>query len=112
PAAGGARVLLVGHAGERRFFDRRGVYDDPGTGEGYADNGERFLFFGRAALEGLRRLGGRLDILHAHDHQAAWAPCFLRTHEGYEAAFGSVATVFTVHNLGYQGIHDSWVLAL
>jgi starch synthase len=114
PATGGGslRVLAVGHAGARAFFDRPGVYDDPKTGEGYSDNAERFLFFCRAALEGLERIGERFDILHAHDHQAAWAPCFVRTHEAFELAFDGIATVMTIHNLGYQGIYDSWVLAL
>ena len=108
----GLRVLLVEHVGERRFFDRPGIYDDPRTGEGYPDNGERFLFFARAALEGLKRLEERFDVLHAHDQQAAWAPCFVRTHDALEPAFAAIATVFTVHNLGYQGIHDAWVLGL
>ena len=110
--AGEPRVLLAGHAGERRFFDRAGIYDDPKSGEGYPDNAERYLFFCRAALVGLERLGERFDVLHAHDHQAAWAPCFLRTHEALEPAFQDAATVLTIHNLGYQGIYDSWVLAL
>jgi starch synthase len=110
--ASGPRVMLVEHGGERRFFDRPGVYDDPRTGEGYPDGAERFLFFTRAALEGLKLLGDRIDILHAHDHQAAWAPCFVRTHEVSERVFRDVATVFTIHNLGYQGIHDPWVLGL
>jgi len=108
---GGLRVLLVDHLGERRFFDRAGIYVDPGSGEGYPDNGERFLFFARAALEGLKRLGA-IDVLHAHDHQAAWTPCFVRTHEAGNPAFARTATVFTIHNLGYQGIHDPWVLGL
>src|SRR5882724_7707173 len=108
----GLRVLLVGHPGEQKFFDRPGVYDDPKTGEGFADNAERFLFFSRAALEGLRRLGEPFDIVHAHDHQAGWVPCFLRTHLAGEPAFAGTATVFTIHNLGYQGITDAWVLAL
>jgi starch synthase len=112
PPGAGPRVLLVGHAGERRFFDRAGVYDDPRTGEGWPDSAERFLFFSRAALEGLKHLGERFDVLHAHDQQAAWAPCFVRTHDAYELAFGGMATVFTIHNLGYQGIHDPWVLGL
>src|SRR5213593_1707366 len=112
PASGGPQVLLVAHAGERRFFDRPGVYDDPRTGEGFSDNGERFLFFSRAVLEGLQRLGDRFDILHAHDHQAGWVPCFARAHESYLLAFRATATVFTIHNLGYQGIHDPWVLGL
>ncbi len=108
----GPRVLLVDHAGERRFFDRPGVYDDPSTGEGYPDGGERFLFFSRAALEGLKLVGERFDIVHAHDHEAAWVPCFVRTHDAADPAFAGTATVFTIHNLGYQGIHDAWVLAL
>jgi starch synthase len=108
----GPRVLLVGHEGERRFFDRPGVYDDPGIGEGYPDNGERFLFFARAALEGVKRLGEPVDVVHAHDHQGAWVPCFVRTHEAGNPAFARTATVFTVHNLGYQGIHDPFVLGL
>src|SRR5947208_2514859 len=83
------------------FFDRAGVYDDPRSGEGYPDNGERFLFFARAALQGLARLG-RWDVIHAHDHQAAWALCFVRTHEAARPAFQEAATVFTIHNLGYQ----------
>jgi starch synthase len=106
------RVLLVTHAGERRFFERDGIYDDPASGEGYSDNGERFLFFARAVLEGLKRLGERLDVIHAHDHQAAWVPCFLRTHESREPLFKDAAAIFTIHNLGYQGIHDPWVLGL
>jgi starch synthase len=111
---GGAplRVLLVDHLSERRFFDRPGIYDDPVTGEGYPDNGERFLFFCRAALEGLKLLGEPFDVLHAHDHQAGWVPCFARTHEAAHPAFARAATIFTIHNLGYQGIHDAWVLSL
>jgi starch synthase len=105
-------VLRVHHRGERRFFDRPGIYNDPETGEGYPDNGERYLFFCRAAFEGLKLLGGPYDVLHAHDHQAGWAPCFLRTHEANEPAFANTAAVFTIHNLGYQGLHDPWVLAL
>jgi starch synthase len=112
PPGGGPRVLLVRHIGPRAFFDRPGIYDDPRTGEGYADNSERFLFFCRAALEGLARVGEPIDVLHAHDHQAAWAPCFVRAHPAMVPRFGDVATVFTIHNLGYQGITDPWVLGL
>jgi starch synthase len=106
------RVLLVDHVGERRFFDRPGIYDDPATGEGYPDNAERYLFFSRAAIEGLKLLQEPFDILHAHDHQAGWVPCFARTHEARHPAFARAGTVFTIHNLGYQGIHDPWVLGL
>ncbi len=105
-------VLLVDHAGERRFFQRPGIYDDPQTREGYPDNAERFLFFTRAALEAVKGFGESFDIVHAHDQQAAWAPCFVRTHDAEDQAFVNTATVFTIHNLGYQGIVDPWVLGL
>ncbi len=109
---GTLRVLRVEHLGERRFYDRAGIYDDPVRGQSFPDAAERFMFFSRAALEGLAGLGERFDILHAHDHQAGWAPCFARTHFVADPAFARAATVFTIHNLGYQGIHDPWVLAL
>jgi starch synthase len=111
-AAGSLRVLLVGHAGERRFFERPGIYTEPSSGAGYPDNPERFLFFARAALEGLKALGEPADVLHAHDQQAAWVPCLVRTHERRTRIFRGAATVFTIHNLGYQGITDPWVLGL
>jgi starch synthase len=111
-ADAGLSVLVVRHAGERRFFDRPGIYDDPASGQGYPDNAERFLFFSRAAMVALRRLDEPVDVLHAHDQQAAWVPCFLRTHDADAAAFRATASVFTIHNLGYQGIHDAWVLGV
>src|SRR5262245_54332545 len=109
-ASGGGsyRVLRVEHLGERRFFDRDGIYDDGVRGQGFPDASERFLFFARAALEGLLMLRETFDVLHAHDHQAGWVPCFARTHFASEPAFAQAATLFTIHNLGYQGIHDSW----
>jgi starch synthase len=112
PPAGGLEVLLVSHAGERRFFDRPGIYDDPTQGRSYPDNAERFLFFCRAAVEWLKTAGGPYDVIHAHDHQAAWVPCLVRTHEQGADAFRGTAVVFTIHNLGYQGIHDPFVLGL
>ena len=105
-------ILLVDHAGDRRFFQRPGFYDDPQTREGYPDNAERFLFFTRAALEAIKGFGEPFDVLHAHDQQAAWAPCFMRTHDADDMAWHGTATVFTIHNLGYQGIVDPWVLGL
>ncbi len=112
PGEGSLQVLLVEHLGERRFYDRPGIYDDPLRGHSFPDSSERFLFFARAALEALARLGEPLDILHAHDHQAGWVPCFARTHFASQPAFAGAATVFTIHNLGYQGIRDPWVLGL
>jgi starch synthase len=83
-----------------KYFDREYPY---GTPEGdYPDNAERFVFFSRAALEVLRRYPH--DILHAHDWQSALAIAFLKAQPVLYPELSSTRTVFTVHNLGYQGV--------
>ena len=83
-----------------RYFDRDHLY---GTPEGdYGDNAERFVFFCRAALETLRRIGPA-HILHVHDWQAALAVAFLKAQPEVYPELSAVRTVLTAHNLGYQG---------
>ena len=83
-----------------RYFDREFLY---GTAtEDYPDNAERFTFFCRAALEWLRR--SPADIIHAHDWQAALAVIFLKTQASRYRETAGAKTVFTIHNLGFQGI--------
>jgi 1,4-alpha-glucan branching enzyme len=83
-----------------RYFDRAHLY---GTPEGdYPDNVERFVFFNRAALELLGKIGVP-HILHAHDWQAALAIAFLKAQPERYPGLASIGTVFTVHNVGYQG---------
>jgi len=83
-----------------QYFDRAHPY---GTPEGdYPDNAERFVFFARAILEVLKL--NPPQILHAHDWQAALAIAFLRAQPHLYPELSSVKTVFTVHNLGYQGL--------
>jgi len=82
------------------FFRREGLYGE--GGRDYPDNVSRFVFFSRAVLEGARRLGLRPDLVHLHDWQTALVPLYLRTL--YRRDFGGTRSVFTIHNLGYQGI--------
>jgi starch synthase len=83
-----------------RYFDRDSLY---GTSAGdYPDNAERFVFFSRAALEILRR--DPVDIVHCHDWQSALAIVFLKNQPDQYPGLTSSRTVFTVHNLGFQGI--------
>jgi starch synthase len=83
-----------------RYFDREFLY---GTATGdYPDNLERFTFFCRAALELLRQYPA--DIIHAHDWQAALAIVFLKTQAARYRETAGAKTVFTIHNLGFQGI--------
>jgi starch synthase len=71
--------LAVYFIANERYFDRPGIYNDPGTGEAYADNAERFAFYTRASLEAMRALAFAPEVIHANDHQAALAPAFLKT---------------------------------
>ena len=85
------------------LFDRDGLYQDGGTD--YPDNLQRFSFFSQAALRMLPALRWRPDLVHCHDWQAALACAHLRfAPMGREPFFSSMGTVFTVHNLAYQGV--------
>jgi starch synthase len=83
-----------------RYFDRESLYSTPF--EDYPDNAERFVFFSRAALEALR--GQPVDIVHCHDWQTALAIFFLRAQEHLYPELRTIKTVFTIHNLGFQGL--------
>jgi len=90
------------------YFDRERLY---GTPQGdYPDNGERFAFFSKAALETLRYLGFRPDVVHAHDWQAAVALAMLKFLYGQDSFFAFTKSLFTIHNLAYQGLFERGVL--
>ncbi|MBM4436568.1 MAG: glycogen synthase [Actinobacteria bacterium] len=78
------------------YFGRENIY-------GYGDDGERFVFFCRAALEAARALHWRPDVIHCHDWHTGLVPNWLRTTLRADAHYRGVASVFTIHNLAYQG---------
>lgn len=84
------------------FFDRRSAY---GTNErDYDDNAERFIFFAKAVAEAMRLADLKADIVHAHDWQTALLPVYVRLAEERHDTSLAVKTVFTVHNLSFQGV--------
>jgi starch synthase len=85
------------------FFDREHFYNTP-LGD-YGDNLERFTLFSRAVLEASKILGVP-DIFHAHDWQTALIPVLLRTVYYDDHALAPAGSVFTIHNMGYQGVFD------
>jgi len=87
-------------------FHRPGLYQTPAA-EDYPDNAERFALFCRAALEACRRVDFQPEVLHAHDWQTALLPVYLKTTLRSDPFFQKTATVFTIHNLGYQGLFPS-----
>lgn len=91
------------------FFEREALY---GTSAGdYPDNAERFTLFSRAVLEASKILGVP-DVFHCHDWQTALVPVLLSTQYAEDPAFREVATVFTIHNMGYQGLFPPDTLPL
>ncbi len=83
------------------FFDRAGLYGEGGSD--YPDNLDRFALFCRAALEAYGQPGKAPDMVHAHDWQAALAVVYLKTLYQDDPAWAKTRTLFTVHNIGYQG---------
>jgi starch synthase len=91
------------------YFDREGLYGTP-MGD-YRDNAERFALYARAVVEASKILGPP-DIFHCHDWQAALIPVLLRTLYRKDPAFLGTGTVFTIHNIGYQGLFPPDTLPL
>jgi starch synthase len=104
--AGDIEVVFVEHA---PFFDRPFPYGVASSD--YPDNALRFAFFARAALEYFRSRGRRPDVFHAHDWQAGLVPVYLKTHYLDDPTLRRMPTLFTIHNLAYQGNFDPSTLA-
>ena len=100
----GVRVFLVGCP---PLFDRAGLYG--AGGHDFPDNHIRFGAFCHAVL-GVARYLFRPNILHCHDWQAALAPLFMRSLFSGDPTFFGIRVLFTIHNLGYQGIFPAAAL--
>lgn len=78
------------------YFKRDGLY-------GHYDDGERFAFFSRACLEMLNHIDYMPDIIHANDWETALVPIYQDLFYRYNDKFSNIKTVFTIHNIEYQG---------
>ena len=98
------------------LFEREDLFDRPNlyaTSEGdYYDNLERFVYFNRAALIFLKHMGSPIDVIHCHDWQTGLVPAYLKTIYRDDPLLASTATLFTIHNIGYQGLFPQEKLAL
>ncbi len=91
------------------FFDRQGPY---GNGErDYEDNADRFIFFCKGVVEALRLGDFGADVVHSHDWQAALLPLLLRETERRHGTTLALKTVFTIHNIAYQGVFPAKIFA-
>ena len=91
--AGGVKYYFLDN---EYYFKRTGLY-------GFYDDGERFAFFSRAICEMLFHVDFHPDIIHANDWQTALVPVYLNLYYRHLESHRSIKTVFTIHNIQYQG---------
>ena len=87
-----------------KYFDREELYKDPSTGMDYKDNDERFILFDRGVIEVLKSLDWQPEVIHCNDWQSALIPAYLKTFFADGPFFKNISTVFTIHNVAYQGL--------
>jgi starch synthase len=103
----GGRVYFIAND---EYFNRDELYG-PAEGD-YPDNAVRFTFFCRGVLEACRKLSLKFDIFHCNDWQTGLIPLYLDTMYWRDPLFAQSRTMFTIHNLGYQGIFPPSALTL
>ena len=92
------------------YFDRPGLYVE--QDQDYRDNSERFVFFSRAVMEATRTLGLKPDIVHANDWQTGLVPALVDIEYRGRPGFERTASVFTIHNMSFQGQFWHWDMLL
>lgn len=85
------------------YFKRQGLY-------GFYDDGERFAFFSRAILEALFYIDYVPDLIHCNDWQTALVPVYLNLYYRHLEKYANIKTVFTIHNIQYQGKYGMEIL--
>lgn len=100
-------VLLIDQPG---YFDRAELYREAGSD--YPDNCERFVFFSRAVLETCRVLEIAPDVIHANDWQTGLIPALVDVEYRGKPGFERTASVFTIHNMAFQGRFWRWDMLL
>ncbi|TAN62889.1 glycogen synthase GlgA, partial [bacterium] len=85
-----------------KYFNREGLYGD--SHGDYPDNLQRFSFYCRRALELLKEINFKPDIIHCHDWQAGLIPVYLKSVYQKNGFYKHIKTLLTIHNLAYQGL--------
>lgn len=101
--------VLMAFVDAGELFDREGLYGSDHTD--YPDNAWRFALLTRAALEYIRRRARRPAVFHAHDWQAGTLPVWQKLLYADDPVVGGVRTLFTIHNLAFQGLFPAGAAA-
>jgi len=84
------------------YFNRDSLYSTK-TGD-YPDNLERFSYYSKKAVELLKKIKFKADIVHVHDWQASLMPVYLKKFFSKDTFYKNMRTLLTIHNMGYQGL--------
>ena len=98
--AGGVIYYLLDN---QYYFKRDSLY-------GFYDDAERFAFFSRAILEIIPYIDFKPDIIHCNDWQTALTPVYYSTMYANQPGYENIKTVFTIHNIQYQGVYGEELL--
>ncbi len=93
------------------FYDRSFLYGSPVRGD-YEDNAERFIGFNRATQQLCNTLGWYPSIFHLHDWQTGLIAAYFHLNWRYDPKFLRSGTVFTIHNIAYQGVFPAGYFSL
>ena len=99
-------VFKYSSKGINYYFIDNEYYFKKSNYYGYFDDGERFAFFSKAAIETIKYLDITPDIIHCHDWQTGLVPVYLRTTYYNDERFKETKRIFTVHNIEYQGVYS------
>lgn len=87
----------------RYYFERNAFY-------GFMDDGERYAYFNLATIELLKRVEGKVDVVHVHDWQSGMLPCLLKIKYAEDKKLGKTKSVLTIHNPMFKGYFGSYSL--
>lgn len=88
------------------YYSREGIYTESATGAAFEDEDERTIFFNRAVVAAMKALDMRPDVIHCNDFHSGLIPAYLNLEESDNARLREAGTIFSVHNLAYQGIFE------
>src|SRR3990172_12306708 len=87
------------------YFHRHRIYTNDW------DEDERFILFSKGVIETLQRMQWAPDVIHCNDWQTGLLPLFIKDNYNWDRLFDHTATLFTIHNIAYQGRFSSSVLS-
>ncbi len=89
---------------EQKYFgSRHSLYTDPLLGKDFSDNNERFILLAKSVFGLIKHLGWYPDIIHCNDWQSGLIPVYLKTLYKDDEEIKNIKTLFTIHNIAYQG---------